>query len=66
LQNQIKQYKEKHEENNLIVGFGFFIGLGIQTAGFIVLTFLRDGTSVIIVLTVTIGAFGLTTSGKVF
>lgn len=43
----------------LLVG----IGLGIQTAGFIVLTFLRDGTSVIIVLTVTIGAFGLTTSG---
>jgi hypothetical protein len=39
------------------------IGLGIQAIGFIVLTFLRSGSVVIIVLTVTIGAFGLTTSG---
>lgn len=43
----------------LLVG----LGLGIQTVGFIVLTFLQNGTSVIIVLTVTIGAFGLSTSG---
>ncbi|XP_052801015.1 vesicular glutamate transporter 1-like [Mya arenaria] len=43
----------------LLVG----VGLGLEALGFLVLTLLTDGVPVIIVLSLSVGAFGLTTSG---
>ncbi|KAL4225055.1 hypothetical protein ACF0H5_015749 [Mactra antiquata] len=39
------------------------IGFGVQSIGFIILAFMTNGTAVVIVLTIAVGALGLTTSG---
>ncbi|KAH3877308.1 hypothetical protein DPMN_001171 [Dreissena polymorpha] len=54
-----KKYLTTTVVRKILVGVGF----GLECVGFLVLTALSGGLAVIIVLTMSIGAFGLTTSG---